>query len=508
MEPSPATLSSTEGGVAFPQPAAELERRDLATELQHYERVMLSEIGDRGLPTQQVLVPLGQRARMLSNLDGALELLDPVHRARSLYLSKFVMAVGAGLFDAALNYLWDETISELRRRVVSYDLKYFYDLAVKAPERRNKLKVEDDLPNVQDSELIAAASTMGLVSDVGYKQLDLVRHMRNYASAAHPNQNELSGLQLASFLETCIREVIALPESSVMAEVRRLLANVREQAYGTEQAAATASFFGQLPALQASNLGQGLFGIYVDTTSPVVARDNVRLLMPKLWPFLDEEVRRGFGVRYGRFIANGDQQQAELAREVLDTVDATSYLPESVRVADIDAALDGLRAAHDGMNNFRTSSGTRVGCTYWQGSRAGQRAQQVRQHLGRRLPWSWFGDRVERRPCLPITHRAVRAGGGQNGSTAIRGLGHLEQVAATEAAGAVSGVVGDVGAEVGRPGVPRPVHRHARLHGLGGGDAAGHQVEAPGRGSRCPAVVPPTPLCPSESRRRRFGSTR
>ena len=235
-----------------------------------------------------------------------------------------------------------------------YDLKYFYDLAVTAPDRRSKLNGPEDLPNVQDGELITAANTMGLVSDIGYKQLDLVRHMRNFASAAHPNQNELTGLQLAGFLETCIREVIALPETSVMAQVRILLANIKAAALSATDAASTAAFFGELPTSQAKNLGQGFFGIYVDPSGAVVARDNVRLLMPKLWPHLGDTVRRGFGVRYGRCIANRDQQQAELARELLDTVNAISYLPESVRVAEIDIALDGLKGAHEGMDNSYT----------------------------------------------------------------------------------------------------------------------------------------------------------
>ena len=74
----------------------------------------------------------------------------------------------------------------LRRRVQLYDLAY--DLAVTSPDRRKKLQGPDDLAQVQDSELIQACNAMGLVSDVGYKQLDMVRYMRNYASAAHSNQ--------------------------------------------------------------------------------------------------------------------------------------------------------------------------------------------------------------------------------------------------------------------------------------------------------------------------------
>jgi hypothetical protein len=107
-----------------------------------------------------------------------------------MYLSKFIAAVRSGLFDAALNYLWDETISELRRRIAGYDLDCFFDLAVGDPQRRPQLKTADDLPKVGDADTIMAANKMGLISDTGYKQLDLVRYMRNYASAAHPNQKQ------------------------------------------------------------------------------------------------------------------------------------------------------------------------------------------------------------------------------------------------------------------------------------------------------------------------------
>ena len=334
------------------RPAAAVEKS-----LRQHEQVMLAVLKERGLPDQGVLVDIEERRRLFANLDDAMSRLEFAERGRALYLSKFVMAVSAGLFDAALNYLWDETIRELRRRVVNYDLAYFFDLAVTAPDRRKRLQGADDLPAVDDSELIRATKSMGLISDLGFQQLDLVRFMRNFASAAHPNQNELTGLQLVSFLETCVREVITLPETTVVAEVRRLLANIKSSGMDATQATQTASAFVNLDATQADNLGQGLFGIYVDQNSSVTTRDNVRRLMPYLWSMLSENVKGGFGVRYARFIANHDQQQAQWAREVLDLVGATSYLPEGVRAGEIDEAVDALFAAHGAMNNFYTEPG-------------------------------------------------------------------------------------------------------------------------------------------------------
>ncbi|NES06504.1 MAG: hypothetical protein F6K22_29025 [Okeania sp. SIO2F4] len=52
--------------------------------------------------------------------------------------------------------------------------------------------------------------------------IDYIRDMRNHASAAHPNHNEITGLQLASWLETCIQEVIGKEPEGAVIEVKKL----------------------------------------------------------------------------------------------------------------------------------------------------------------------------------------------------------------------------------------------------------------------------------------------
>lgn len=320
--------------------------------LQQFEDVLTLAMEQFGLPSEGVLVSFAQRGRVLRNFEDAIDNLDPDHRARSMYLSKFMVAVGAGLFDAALNYLWDETISELRRRVAGYDLAYFFDIAVKDPERRKKLQSEDDLLRIDDFDLIRAANDIELVSDVGYKQLDLIRYMRNYASAAHPNQNEITAMQLLGWLETCITQVITLPETPVVAETKRLLVNVKTRKLSAQRAAEISEFFEDLRQDQADNLAAGLFGIYCQADTIEETRDNVRLLFPSLWDSVSETQRQQLGVKYGRYVANGDDDEAEWARELLDAVDGVAYLPEPIRVADIASAVDELLRAHRGWDNF------------------------------------------------------------------------------------------------------------------------------------------------------------
>jgi hypothetical protein len=328
--------------------------RNDAFDLEAHEQGLLSVISGLGLPSEGVLVPVSERLRVFTNISETLQRLTPEHLARSVYLSKYLAAVASGLFDAALNYLWDETVGELRRRIANYDLEYFFDLAVGTqPERRKKLRTAEDLVKVEDHELVSAALKMGLISDVGYRQLDLVRHMRNHASAAHPNQVELRALQVLEYLETCIVEVIMLPETSVVVEIKKLLGNVKQAALDPADVPHIAQGFAGMGQTQADNLGEGLFGIYLATTTDAQTRTNVRLLFPLLWPYLSEDVRHRFGIKYSRHLTNGDAEQTTWARELLDVVDARRYLPEHVRVADIDAAVDALIDAHRGWNNFR-----------------------------------------------------------------------------------------------------------------------------------------------------------
>lgn len=325
---------------------------DLASSIDSFEDKILGHIDAIGLPRNDVLIDVPARVQVLGNLDGAIGSLPSEYRAKSIYLSKFALAVSAGLFDAALNYLWDETIGELRRRIIDYDLSYFFDLAVSDPDKRKDLRDPEDLAKITDDELIRSAATVGFISAVGQQQLDIVRFMRNHASAAHPNQHELKPYQLLGYVETCIAEVIMLPASQTMVDTSRLLRNVRDTKLTKTDAAGYETLFAGIRGDQVTALANGLFGIYVRLGSSVLARDNIRLLTPYLWPHIPERTRSAFGLKYARFKANLDVDQADYAREFLETVGAASYLPAEVRAGEIDALLDELSSAHEGFNNF------------------------------------------------------------------------------------------------------------------------------------------------------------
>jgi len=321
-------------------------------QLAQFEDVLISFLKSHGLPSNSIFVSLSERNSVFGNAQIVIGKLSVDQLPNSIYLSKFFAAVAAGLFDAALNYMWDQTVHELRNRVSQYDLSYFYDNAVKSTDKRNRLKDENDLDKIDDSELILGAKEIELITDMGFKHLEYVRYMRNWASAAHPNQNELSGLQLISWLETCIKEVISLPLSNAAIEIKKLLGNIKSNTVSALDAKAIAPSFLDLTQHQINNLAAGFFGIYTQIATTAQVRQNIQLLLPYLWERVDETTRKAFGVKLGKFTVNNDQAQQILAREFLNIVSGQSYIPDRLRSAEIQIAVDNLLTAHRNRGNF------------------------------------------------------------------------------------------------------------------------------------------------------------
>src|SRR5690606_37580595 len=131
------------------------------------------------LPTERIFSSVSEKIKVFKNLEDVVSLIENEKKINSFYISKFVAAVAAGLFDAALNYLWDETILQLRLRVLKYDLDYFFDCAVKSVKRK-ELKDSNDIVKVDDHELLNGAKDIGLINYIGYNHLLHIKFMRNW----------------------------------------------------------------------------------------------------------------------------------------------------------------------------------------------------------------------------------------------------------------------------------------------------------------------------------------
>jgi len=320
-------------------------------QLNQFEDGLKQVLALHSLPTEGIFVDVNQRLNVFKNLESVLVQITEPEKKQSIYLSKFIASVASGLFDASLNYLWDETILQIRKRVSQYDIEFFYDNAVTG-DRRKKLKDENDLDKVDDYDLIRGAKEIGLISDLGFKHLEYINYMRNWASAAHPNNSEITGLQLVSWLETCVKEVITLPISNITIRIKQLLQGVKNTAISDNDAQEISVFTTGLTQEQINNLTSGFFGIYLKPDTESQTHQNINKLLPLIWGRVDEDVKLSFGLKYAHFAANNSQDEKKTAREFLQIVNAESYIPDELRAIEIDNSIDNLLSAHRNFNNF------------------------------------------------------------------------------------------------------------------------------------------------------------
>jgi len=333
-------------------PPIVISQTQVAERVDQFTGALVAYLGELGLPTQNVLVPTGERQRVIANLPDVIALIDHAKRGEALYLSKFIAACGAGLFDAALNFVWDETVVHLRKKVARFDLDYFYDSVVTDPARRTKLRDESDLTKIEEWELIRGCLLTGILSDIGYRHLDYIRDMRNWASAAHPNQNDLSGLQLISWLETCIREVIAKEPEAAAIEVKRFLNSVRNSNLTEQDAQHIRSGMEHLPTDIVRSLLRTLFGMYTADNATTQVRSNIRLIARKCWDLAPEDAKYECGLRFSTFAANGEVTRRTAANEFLTGIDGLGYLPPDTLAVEMAEKVTALYNAHTAFNNF------------------------------------------------------------------------------------------------------------------------------------------------------------
>jgi hypothetical protein len=176
--------------------------------------------------------------------------------------------------------------------------------------------------------------------------------MRNFASAAHPNHTQITGLQLLSWLETCIIEVLAKEPEGPVLEVRKLLQNIRTLILTKIDAQPIIANINRLPQDLTNSLLRALFGMYVDERQNVSVRENIELIADEVWNNSDNAAKNDIAFKYAVFSVNAELGKKELARQFLTIVDGLSYVSEDQRAIEIREISEKLLRAHNGFNNF------------------------------------------------------------------------------------------------------------------------------------------------------------
>jgi hypothetical protein len=323
----------------------------LETTVGEYQSQLTDFLDNLGLPKDNVLVDFNQRKKVIDNIPSIVNTISLTDRQESFYVSKFVAACASGLFDAALNYLWDETINNLREKIAMFDLEYFKS-SLDDDDIKKKIKNLDDLKKVDDWNIVLGCNTTGIISEIGFKHLDYIRNMRNWASAAHPNHVQLTGLQISSWLEICIIEVIGKEPSIPAIQARQLLNSIRTNTLSNNDIEPIEKALAATPDDIIISIFRTIYGLFSAPETKVEIKNNIRLIAKSIWTVLPEEQRREAGIKNANWAANADIARRNASREFLEIADALSYLPPDTLNLEMYQSIKLLRTAHLNLYNF------------------------------------------------------------------------------------------------------------------------------------------------------------
>jgi hypothetical protein len=305
-----------------------------------------------GLPTENILSSIEERRKVIFSLESTIELLPIEDRIKSIYLSKFTVAVSVGLFDGALNFLWDETVKSLRRLVANFDLQYFLVVAQTVNSKYKNLNTAEDLEAIGDHDLLEICRRIGLINNINHRRLEHVNYLRNHASAAHPNDNYVSGIELLGLLESCLKyAIIAKPNHSII-QIKQLFENIRTKEIPKEDFELICSDLQKQNQERIDDFVLSIFGVYTDPRTEAFVKKNIDRLSRNIWNATSEETKYIIGSKYGTYRKNGDVERKDAVQKYLETVNGLQYKDEDSLAGELFEKLQNLKTVHFEWNNF------------------------------------------------------------------------------------------------------------------------------------------------------------
>ena len=309
---------------------------------------------DVGLPHDNIMADPSERSIIASNLPAYLHSLPAEVKRDARYLSKFVIGAGAGLFDYALNAIWNEVVIDLRKKASLYGLDIFFDAAVGGSKARDFYKTVDDLAALKDSVLLDTCRKLELISDTTYKKLKHILDMRNDIGISHPTNYNINAFELLGWLQTCVQDILHDQPTEAALQVQAFISNLKGHSALIDQTTKQTieRRFTELPSHLCGSLLRTVFGIYVASDTDPGVRKNIAVLSPALWKMCSDEPRYRLGIVLEGYNTNLYKDKHVLGEQFISVVGGNAYRSASERVIIVDTLITDLLDKHNGWDNF------------------------------------------------------------------------------------------------------------------------------------------------------------
>jgi hypothetical protein len=305
------------------------------------------------LPSENIIANLEERENIMNMLPNLISKIPIEQKTNAIYISKFIAGAAIGLFDASLNYVWNEVIVNLRNKIVNFGLDTFFDNAV-GNKIRDQYKSENDLIGIKDRTLLDTCRKLEWISDVVYTKLCHILDMRNKIGASHPNNNVINSYELLGWLKTCITDVINDFPSKSASMIKGIVENIKKQTTPIDDTTINSitKKVSEFTSDMCSNLLLSLFGIYISDGTSNEIRNNILLLSEKIWIFCKSETKYDLGEKKEYYRNSLNSAKESLTYIFLERCNGLKFLTLTEKSLQLSNLCDNLIAANSGWDNY------------------------------------------------------------------------------------------------------------------------------------------------------------
>lgn len=258
---------------------------------------------------------------------------------------RMCIAVASGLFDSAINYVWNAAVLRLRDRVRAFGLQL-------VPQVTSKPFDEATLTGLKDVELVDLCLRLNLISEEASFFLNQCREVRNNFSSAHPAMGALDDLEVLTYLNRCTKHAFADVPDLRGVDLPDFLQAIKAGGFTDEQTAEWVRRLRETHDAQRETAVGTLHGIYCDPVSNEEARLNCLRIARELAREFSPATKSLLINRHSDYIAKGEDNRRTASRIFFQELGLLDLLGDSERHALFSHAAHQLRSVHNGFDNF------------------------------------------------------------------------------------------------------------------------------------------------------------
>lgn len=269
----------------------------------------------------------------------------PIDNIAPELIARMCIAISIGLFDGAINYIWNAAILRLREKVRKFGLSIVAQIKEKDFENT-------DLVSLQDSQLLDLCLELNILNEEGFLLLSQCRNIRNNFSAAHPSLGNLNDREFIVFLNRCIIYALGDSSSPKGVNVNEFVQSLKGGRFNDAQLEIWGNRLSETHDAQRQLLITMAHGLYCDPNSQESIRLNALDICSMFKDEFSVSLRSSLIDKHSEYITKGDDQRQTASSVFFEKLGLLGLLSAPQQHTIFSTAVQRLQVAHDGLNNF------------------------------------------------------------------------------------------------------------------------------------------------------------